>query len=525
MYYIIRHGNRQSFNLNKLNTEIIIKGTDSDPLFRAIDIGKILGISNIRQTIKDFDNSERTEINTLDVIGRNQKTTFLTEKGLYNILFSSRKEIVKTFKNWMFEVVKEIRLTSEYTLNKKIQELENIVEQKKLEMVKGKEELENIIDQKTLEGAKAKEELENKKIQLDQKTIEGTKIKEELENIIDQKTFEGTKVKEELENIIDQKTIEGTKVKEELENIIDQKTFEGTKVKEELENIIDQKTIEGTKVKEELEIKNSQLKELEIKNKKISKYLTRKFENKYREGNCLYFIKSSEINDKFKVGMTVNIQTRLQDLNTASPCQFEILELYYTNFNSLIEKTLKEVFAVDRISVKCEWYDFSAIEKMKIFVKTHIEFLDTYKTNPLLQKIDGPEQTNLFPVDNLCMYTSKKCLECKQIFNFKFFFKNPPIGGTTKQTESDPSGPKSINLQDRCMSCYEKEHGPSKQCSTCKEIKHVHNFVIDKTKKDGLTYDCKFCRKLSIEKIKDNFTQKNPNNGKKICGKCENMIF
>ena len=234
---------------------------------------------------------------------------------------------------------------------------------------------------------------------------------------------------------------------------------------------------------------------------------------------------AEDLKGQLKIGMTVNIQTRLQDLNTASPCQFEILELYYTNFNSLIEKTLKEVFAVDRISVKCEWYDFSAIEKMKIFVKTHIEFLDTYKTNPLLQKIDGPEQTNLFPVDNLCMYTSKKCSECKQIFNFKFFFKNPPIGGSTEQTESEPSGPKSINLQDRCMSCYEKENGPSKQCSTCKEIKHVHNFVIDKTKKDGLTYDCKFCRKLSIAKIKDNFTQKNPNNGKKICEKCEKHDF
>ena len=45
----------KAFNENDLHTEIIIKGTLDDPLFRASDIGIILEINNIRMSITDFD--------------------------------------------------------------------------------------------------------------------------------------------------------------------------------------------------------------------------------------------------------------------------------------------------------------------------------------------------------------------------------------------------------------------------------------------------------------------------------------
>ena len=40
-----------------------------------------------------------------------QQQYFLTEKGLYEVLFMSRKPIAKQFKNWVFEILKEIRTT------------------------------------------------------------------------------------------------------------------------------------------------------------------------------------------------------------------------------------------------------------------------------------------------------------------------------------------------------------------------------------------------------------------------------
>ena len=97
---------------------------------------------------------------------------------------------------------------------------------------------------------------------------------------------------------------------------------------------------ESDELRNQLEEKS----ELESKHEKISKYIVRKHEKKNKSGNCLF-------KDKFKVGMTKNIDERLKDLNTSSPYQFKIMEIYYTSF-----KLIKEVFSTERISVNCEWY-------------------------------------------------------------------------------------------------------------------------------------------------------------------------
>jgi hypothetical protein len=72
----------KAFNANDLHTEIVIKGTIDDPLFRASDVGVVLELSNIRATIVDFDESEKV-LHTMHTLGGTQEVTFLTEKGLY----------------------------------------------------------------------------------------------------------------------------------------------------------------------------------------------------------------------------------------------------------------------------------------------------------------------------------------------------------------------------------------------------------------------------------------------------------
>jgi prophage antirepressor-like protein len=115
----------KAFNSNDLHTEIVIKGTMAEPLFRASDVGVILDISNIRMSINDFDDSEKRAINAVDGTGRLQDITFLTEKGLYKVLFRSRKPIAQKFQNWVCEVIKEIRLHGIYDLKKEMQQLED----------------------------------------------------------------------------------------------------------------------------------------------------------------------------------------------------------------------------------------------------------------------------------------------------------------------------------------------------------------------------------------------------------------
>lgn len=99
---------------------IEIYGTYEEPLFKAKDIGDLLNIKNIRQTLTNFDKDEVCNTYVTDSSGRNQEMNMLTEQGLYKMLMISRKPIAKEFQKWVFNIVKQIRLNS----NNKLQKLE-----------------------------------------------------------------------------------------------------------------------------------------------------------------------------------------------------------------------------------------------------------------------------------------------------------------------------------------------------------------------------------------------------------------
>jgi prophage antirepressor-like protein len=142
----------KAFNENGMSQTITIKGTSTNPLFRASDIGSILEISNVRQSIKDFDNTEKVAVSITDSIGREQNVSFLTELGLYQLLFISRKPVAKIFKKWVCEVIKEIRLNGVYDLQKQLEKQK--IEMQLLEQNKNKEMELKIIKEKELEKEK-----------------------------------------------------------------------------------------------------------------------------------------------------------------------------------------------------------------------------------------------------------------------------------------------------------------------------------------------------------------------------------
>ena len=49
----------RAFNSNSLHTDIVIKRTYEEPLFRASDIGEVLDISSIRSVIRDYNDKEK----------------------------------------------------------------------------------------------------------------------------------------------------------------------------------------------------------------------------------------------------------------------------------------------------------------------------------------------------------------------------------------------------------------------------------------------------------------------------------
>ena len=132
----------KAFISNQLHTEIVIKGTYDEPLFRASDIGEILEMANIRASIIDYDDTERC-VNAIDTSTGVKQVIFLTEKGLYKLLFKSRKPIAEQFQNWVCEVIKELRLKGSYSLHQ-YQELQNRLIQTENRLVQTEEEKEQL---------------------------------------------------------------------------------------------------------------------------------------------------------------------------------------------------------------------------------------------------------------------------------------------------------------------------------------------------------------------------------------------
>ena len=143
----------KAFNKNELHTEIVIKGTQMEPLFRASDIGEILEMGNIRTSINDFNDTEKVAVHTMDTTGRKQLITFLTEKGLYKVLFKSRKPIAEKFQNWVCEVIKEIRLNGVYDLQKQLEQQKTefqLLEDKKNQEYNTKLEKQKILEREKI---------------------------------------------------------------------------------------------------------------------------------------------------------------------------------------------------------------------------------------------------------------------------------------------------------------------------------------------------------------------------------------
>ncbi len=106
----------KSFKILDKDTFINIQGSVEDPLFQANQIANILEMKNVRETIKDFDETERHTVPTMTQGGM-QNVLFLTEIGLYKLLGRSRKPVASVFQKWMINTVKEIRINGQYKLN------------------------------------------------------------------------------------------------------------------------------------------------------------------------------------------------------------------------------------------------------------------------------------------------------------------------------------------------------------------------------------------------------------------------
>ena len=78
-----------------LGKELKIYGDLENPLFLAKDIAEWIGHSDVSKMCINLDDDIEKLIRTIFVAGQNREVIFLTEDGVYEVLFTSRKPIAK----------------------------------------------------------------------------------------------------------------------------------------------------------------------------------------------------------------------------------------------------------------------------------------------------------------------------------------------------------------------------------------------------------------------------------------------
>lgn len=139
----------KAFINDENNYNINILGTFEEPLFQANQIAKILGINNVSDCVSKYDETEKV-YKKIKTNGGIQEVIFLTELGLYNMVFKSKKNFAKKFKVWVFKVIKEIRISGRYELEEQIKIKEQELNEEKNKEVEIEKKLLHLIKEEEL---------------------------------------------------------------------------------------------------------------------------------------------------------------------------------------------------------------------------------------------------------------------------------------------------------------------------------------------------------------------------------------
>jgi prophage antirepressor-like protein len=88
----------------------VITDEQGEPWWVAKDVANVLGISDPQTIIDRLDDDEHGSTMIIDALGREQKTSILSESGVYAAIGGSRKPAAKDFHRWLRkDVIPSIR--------------------------------------------------------------------------------------------------------------------------------------------------------------------------------------------------------------------------------------------------------------------------------------------------------------------------------------------------------------------------------------------------------------------------------
>ena len=110
-----------------------------DPLFRAVDIARIIdySVGNTYKMIEDLQeglDKFSVHTNSMNRHGNKKPEWYLTEFGLYEVLFRSTKPIAKEFKITVKQILRDIRKTGKFEVRNFTENSFDYLEEERKEM-------------------------------------------------------------------------------------------------------------------------------------------------------------------------------------------------------------------------------------------------------------------------------------------------------------------------------------------------------------------------------------------------------
>lgn len=103
------------------NKSFEIYGNKDNPLFIAVEVAEMIEVQNTTDLLKRIDEDEKLTY-VISRAGQKREVNMLTEFGLYEVLFQSRKPKAKEFKKVVKNILKEIRVNGYYMQGELIQD-------------------------------------------------------------------------------------------------------------------------------------------------------------------------------------------------------------------------------------------------------------------------------------------------------------------------------------------------------------------------------------------------------------------
>jgi prophage antirepressor-like protein len=104
-------------NLTFENQPVRIVLQDGEPWFVATDVASILGYSHGPHMVRIMDDDEAA-VHIMDTSGQNREVSIISESGLYNAIFKSRRAEAKAFRRWVTgTVLPTIRQTGQFAFS------------------------------------------------------------------------------------------------------------------------------------------------------------------------------------------------------------------------------------------------------------------------------------------------------------------------------------------------------------------------------------------------------------------------